>query len=281
MLWLHGAVNVAALALLLTALVLVAPDSRARPAGVPLSKLTAGRFRVGADWLSTLGSPPATRAPRGLVDDFDVYARPGFDTARVHPDVRAFYERTAEHRLLVRPTWRFPMSLAGRAWLGLARRMEQMNFPRVAEGVSDAIESRIVPVRDDLDGRSDVRAWVRTYDRGRAMYVALYSTLVRDGVATMNIAFPMWGANMTSVLHLSPFGDGGVSLTSLSHAHACGDQGVYLVTGLGVWRLPINETIEVWPAGDGRVAARHHMWVCGLRFVTLDYTIAVQRLTAA
>ncbi len=65
------------------------------------------------------------------------------------------------------------------------------------------------------------------------------------------------------------------------------DEGVYLVTAAFPVRLPLNETIQVWPAGHAdcpvprpgplagaTILARHEMWLCGHSFLTLDYYIA-------
>ncbi|MFO0568544.1 MAG: hypothetical protein U0263_22980, partial [Polyangiaceae bacterium] len=71
-------------------------------------------------------------------------------------------------------------------------------------------------------------------------------------------------------------------------------EGVWLSTALGAARLPLDETIEVWPArsDDGwcerlscpnpvdpttvSVLARHDMWLCGVRYVRLTYFIGAK-----
>ena len=57
-----------------------------------------------------------------------------------------------------------------------------------------------------------------------------------------------------------------------------GDQGIYVVFGGGTVRVPMNETIWVWPEpGDAaRVRARHRVWLFGLTCVELEYTIRSQ-----
>ena len=104
----------------------------------------------------------------------------------------------------------------------------------------------------------------------------------------MNIAFPLPGGNLSSILHLavSTSGErtGGVVLSTLGDAQAGGDQGVYYANQVIPVRLPINEVITVWPAksqidggfNDNRVPvllAKHEMWLFGVNFLNLDYEI--------
>lgn len=72
----------------------------------------------------------------------------------------------------------------------------------------------------------------------------------------------------------------GLLLTTLA-SDPPGDQGVCLVTPWLPMRLPVNETIRVWPAGDpdaavpapagATVVARHDVWVLGLPALRLNY----------
>jgi hypothetical protein len=142
---------------------------------------------------------------------------------------------------------------------------------------------------------------VRTYQRadgteGDAVYVAAYAAIEADGARTMNIAFPLPIGNMTSVLHLeADDARGGVRLTT-THARdadTCdGPQGVYWVTPFGPLRLPLDETITVWPTSRDEgwierhpppaaieperveLLAVHDMWIAGMRYVRLTYHLA-------
>jgi hypothetical protein len=48
---------------------------------------------------------------------------------------------------------------------------------------------------------------------------------------------------------------------------------VYLSRGKFPLRLPLDETIWIWSNDAGQVVARHDMWLCGIRYVRLDYEI--------
>ena len=97
----------------------------------------------------------------------------------------------------------------------------------------------------------------------------------------MNIAFPVPGGQLSSVLRMDHHGRGVRVSTRLG-----GDCGIWLVLfGLPV-RLPLSETIDVWTIDDpdapaalrGWAAgystiARHELWLCGVHYLTLEYAM--------
>jgi hypothetical protein len=167
-----------------------------------------------------------------------------------------------------------------------------MNLPLTAETGEDHIESVIVPLKDSEDGRINVRGWIRTYSNtGEAVYVAAYAHHSFEGQTYMNIAFPLPGGNLTSILRLEAMGGHrgakGIVLTTFPTREFTGDEGVYLALFSARLRLPFNETIRVWTpsmpevppelrpqgAGNVTVVARHEVWLFGVKFLTLDYFI--------
>lgn len=278
----HGALNAfGVVGLGVLALAWEPPTPRRSRAGLPVSTLRAGAF-VGPDFFEREDAVDPVGEAHGLTDRFDDF---GVD---VHPDVTRFYEHTDEHELHVVPSWRGPFRLGGAIFCFFAGLVGQLSLPR-REDVPERMKSRLVPLREIHDGRPAVRGWVRTRtdDEGdeEAVYVAAYAAHQELGVRYMNIAFPLPFSTMTSILRLTRSGDAGLSLTTLHEGDGPdGDQGVYLTTWVGVLRLPLDETIEVFPA-DGEVPpkgvpgsvvlrARHRMWVFGIRYLTLDYWIS-------
>jgi len=296
----HGLVNLVGFVLCgVLAFRLCPPPVRAISVGIPFSRLEA-KGRVGPRFFegAELVDESSGRAPVGLTEAFTEYARPGFDAGACATEVRDFYERTADHWLVVRAHWSPGFRLAGLLWHALARRLGQLAIPVRDAKQSGAVTSRIVPLRDDRDGRTSVRAWVRSYravsgGEGEVIYVAAYSSHVTGGIRYMNIAFPLPSSNMTSILHLSSLDrGGGVRLTTRGPCAARdGDEGVWGVTRLGAFRLPLDETIDVWatsrdagwqerwtcPEGAASeactVLATHDMWLLGFRYVRLVYFI--------
>ena len=258
--------------------------ARARRAArrLRLSPLTA-RFRVGPEFLDRRGVVGEELV--GEMDDMAEFARPDFDPDAVHPEVRRFYERTADFEMRYRVRWHPGFRLGAALASRLTSRIEQLNLP----GPGDEhrwrrLRSRIVRVDAAADPRPAARAWIRTDpETGEAVFVAVYA--VRDaGPADaptdererhVDIAVPLPGSNLSTVLrpeHLDDAPtDGGLRLTT----RAAGDPGLYLVTALGAFRLPLAQTFRVWPAegGTARLAATHEMRVFDRQFLTVEYDI--------
>jgi hypothetical protein len=287
----------------LLALALLRPRMCRAAPGIPFSRLSA-RGRVGQDFFERHGLVDLERRPEptGLVDDMRSYAGAGLSVDELHPLVRMFYEHTNRFDLLVTPHWRPGlMRLLARLyarWIG--GRLEQMNFPLESETQSEAesqtsapgrkaarISSRIVALREAADGRPGVRAWVRYYyDTGKAIYAAAYASHRMLERTYMNIAFPLPGGSITSILRLAnlpPPDTGALTLTSRPDPAGPGDEGVYFANRWLPLRLPINETISVlerhmpgardMPRAGAELVARHDMWLWGVRFLTLEYNI--------
>jgi len=278
----HGLTNaIAHVGLGLAMLAWLRPPRRLPPLRAPLSALHGvGRVRA-----SVLGR--ASRAVSGLTDDLSAYGREGFDVAALPSEIVAFYEKTDEFEFDLRGRWHFPFVVGGRIWSRrIAPALGQLGLPPPGHTLRDAaLESRIVDAEDDLDGRSNVRGWLRRWRHdGSVLYVAAYSEHARGGTRYMNIAFPLPGGfNLTSILHLERGSDLALNLTSRHHRNFGGDQGVYLVRRGRPWRLPLDETISVYAAEDAppdvpaaagsTLVARHEMWLAGVPYLTMHYQI--------
>src|SRR4030095_16422821 len=147
---------------------------------------------------------------------------------------------------------------------------------------------RLLDLEEAADGRAGVRGWVRHFSAtGHAVYVAAYARHQTDGIAYLNIAFPLPFANLTSILRLDSLPEGGVRLTSLPSPDRAGDEGVYFVLRRLKLRLPLQETIAVRPlnnspagsnsvdvsAGGPACSARHDMWFMGCLYLRLEYLL--------
>jgi hypothetical protein len=267
MAWTHGTIN----AVLFSAAALFAlgrlapPDAPTMP---PFSRLR-GTGKIGADWFERAGVCSG-RPAKGLVDDLDELTGPGFDPGAVDDRIRAFYEHTDDFELRVVPDWAWWIRPGARLWAAIARRLDQTQFPLRAERDDDALASHIVGLDARADGRELPRGWVRTFADGRAMYVAAYSTHRSENRAYMNIAFPMPGANLASILAPRNTDGGGLVLdTSTAAGSHCG---IWLVFRWGALRLPMREDITV-ELDDGVVVARHVLRLLGVRYLTFDYRI--------
>ncbi|UPV72875.1 hypothetical protein M0R89_09975 [Halorussus limi] len=263
---------------LFAALAFALRRAAARARGVPLSPLTAGR-RVGADYPERRGIV-ADGEVRGEMDDLREFAGPDFDPGAVHPAVRNFYERTADYELAYEVRWHRPFRLGAALAAGLTGRVEQLNLPGPGESGVRELDSRFARVDPDVDPRSGARAWVRTRGDGTAVFVAIYAHHERGGTRYVNIAVPLPGANLSTVLRPENLADGtdGLELTTLggSSDETDGDEGLFLATPLGNLALPLDQRFRVRPREEAPdaagVEATHEMWAFGRRFLTIRYT---------
>lgn len=268
---------------------IVMPGAIGQPSGIPLSQISGG-LRIGSQFFESIGAIDPNKADvTGLVDDLSEYESEICQVANLSPRVVRFYENTAEHRLYVHPQWATSFKYLAKIYKWFARRVNQMNLPLQPEAEDAMIDSRIVPLKDTLDGRKQVRGWVRTItDTDEVIYVAAYASHTHDNKHYMNIAFPLPYGNITSILKLKTFEKGNqtnLSLYSINGVQDIGDQGVYFVTKWLTLRLPFNEIIDVYvhPPPDlpsdilfhdrATLFARHRMWVFGYPFLTLYYMI--------
>ena len=277
------------------------PVGTSHPATLlPFSRLAAGA-RVGPEWFTRKGLLDDQKTASGLTDHFGDYASATLPAGDIHAEVAHFYDRTAYTQLRVVARWHGWLAWGGRIWAAMARRTGQLALPLDTDR-PEQIRSQIVPLRDAADGRLGVRGWVRTRmtERGEeAIYVAAYATQQCEGRPYMNIAFPLPGGTMTSVLRVDatsgtrPDKPDGVLLTTLPDAaEPRGQQGVFAVIPARrkVIRLPLDETIVVWPApaenwkssfrfgeqfpnDPPTLLAVHDMWIFGWPYLRLEYWI--------
>lgn len=302
----------------------------ARVADVPLARYRVPLgSRVGAEFHERSGF--AGDRVLGEMDDLDAFARGDFDTARVAPSVRRFYERTSEYRMTVAAEWHRPFRTGAGLAAPVTSAIEQLNLPGPCErGRVRVVENDLYRVaardgstgrdrrstgRDRLvDPREDARFWVRTdVDTGEAVFVAVYGAHVDADERYVNIAVPLPGGTLSTVLRPSALAladrdgdDVGVDLTTRAPGHP----GLFWSTPVADYRLPIQQRFRVWPAaaspGDhapavdvdevldatgadreagsrdaalaDAVVATHEMSLCGRRFLTVRYVAAPSSL---
>ena len=263
------------------------PEVSSAQQDILFSKLT-GRGRIGPDFFQRIHAVQYVEdPPRGLIDDLSTFRSAHFFPQELHPAIRSFYEQTEQFSLCVRARWKFGFRLGARIYKFFSSRIGQLNFPLEAASDQDFLESRILPIRHAVDGRTRVRAWVRTYKKtGNAMYVAAYATHTRGTQICMNIAFPVPGGNITCILRVESMSTEGIKLSTFPLPNTIRDEGVYFVNRFLPIRLPTQETIRVWAVGTpgipadlarwtatATLLARHDVWLFGIRFLTLDYRI--------
>src|SRR4030095_3407590 len=108
--------------------------------------------RIGAEFYEHLAARQdlaIERAPdAGLLPRFDLLGGDGFDPAKVHPQIRDFYEHTSAYRL---EAWS-EAAISTRVFLWaltrfVSRRMDQLNFPVSSLELAGGMTSDILPMR--------------------------------------------------------------------------------------------------------------------------------------
>jgi hypothetical protein len=242
-------------------------------------RLAASSVFVGPGFFARVSAVDRARTVVGQVRSLDDFAHATFDASMVHPEVRAFYERTAAYELRAAPVWHRPFRTYGRVFQFFARRvLGQLEVPTSRE--TEAVSTELFALHDVLDGRLGARGYVRTYGAGasrRANFVAAYAMQKSVACTYLSCAFPLpYCALLATLRFETAKATGSLYVTSAPNPRCsigAGEEGMFLVSRFGAFKLPMVERIDVWFA-EGRLHARHALRVFGLRCVTLDYEIS-------
>lgn len=277
----HGQLNAYGFAVLaLVGWRLAVPESRARPPGIPFSRLRGG-WVVGEEFLERRGLTTDADVS-GMMDDVDAYACDRFDPEAVAPPVRRFYEDAGAYELEVVPDWASPWRQLAVLYRPIVTRIQQLSVPLASVEGETALTGRVVAV-DGEDDQTGDRAWIRSNtdwapDEHQMTYVGIYDRYVDERRPFLRAVFPLPWCNLTGILRVENGGDDGdaLILSSFPVSGNADNAGLYLVIrGFGV-RVPLNEKLVVEP--DGRstnVQAIHCVEMFGVRLFTLRYGISL------
>ncbi len=215
----------------------------------------------------------------GLLPDCAALDCAGFDSRRLHPAVRDFYEHTARYHLDVWSEWSPLFWPFGWALIHfVSRRMEQLNFPmyplETARGMTSDVEQLVEP-----SGHVVFTSWLRrNLASGLVIYSGFYSTASPPGHGPcVKTVFPVVRGNATVLLRPEAQPDG--SLKLISSGRRFGDPGFYRITEAGRGRLRIwyvrgfHEIFHVYPDSDGSVRTDHFVRWWRLSVLRLHYHI--------
>lgn len=221
----------------------------------------------------------------GLIPDFDELNGGDFDSSKVAPAVRDFYENTAEFRMDVwTQTW-FPANLA--LWLlvtTVSRKTNQLNFPMGPMDTAKGMVSEIVLLRRS-DKSIRYTGWYRKLaGSDRVVYTGFYMTTAVPECDTpcVKVIFPMPQGNATVLLKPSVDADGSLYLSSAGRAF--GDAGFYRMQrarrGMRVWRIQsLKELFKVYVDEEGVLRCDHRIRFLGLPVLQLHYRLERARAT--
>lgn len=268
MIWIHGFVN--AFAVILPALIgwrIEAPKALDADSVKTFSRIY-GKRRIGKDFLANIQAESNARY-RGLLDDMGSLRSKDFSPERLAPLIVSFYEQTIDYDVKAKVMWSMWFRPFAIAYEWFSRRTGQLHLSTNPDWYR--MYSTIKGVNSKKDGRNKVRAWIRTNEKNETIFTALYSVYRSNGEGYMNICLPLPFSSMTGIL--KPYHhQEKLVLTSRLRKSGAGDEGIYLQTGAGTCPLPLSETFLI-AAHDNRLTAVHHMWLFGLKFLTVHYSI--------
>jgi hypothetical protein len=244
---------------------------------------------VGADYVEQLAkvrggtfrrNPPDV----GILASLESLDGPTFDSGRVHPLIREFYEHTSRFRLSIVPEWRRWMKPAYEIFKRVvAQPLGQAAIPSNIEEAQRGMVSTIDTIALDGGEEIDIRGWIRTFaDSGKPIYVGIYTSFRHDGRGYVSVGFPIPGANFTATLLPCNAGEHDFVLTSRTdlafpgHYLSSVDSERDALTVLKL--LYFDEHIFVY-VDRGELRTDHSFSLAGRPFLTLRYEI--ERLAAA
>lgn len=238
--------------------------------------------RVADGWLDGQAARSGLALDRGdpsagLLPSMSVLDGPGFDSARLRPEVRDFYEHTAAWDMEVWTSWSPPFWPAGELVARLyGRRVEQLALPMRPLDVAHGMDSEVTVIRDG-DGRQVSAAWMRTLrSSGRHVFSGNYSARTLPGAdrPSVHVAFPLESGNVQVFLRPSATDDGGLVLESSRGGF--GQEGAYVVVRDGrdfAARVPLHETFHVYVDERGVLRTDHELRLRNTPAVRLHYKL--------
>ena len=253
-------------------------DGRERWLDAPVSRSP----RVSEEWLAAEaarhgGVLGGDEPDAGLLASMALLDGPGFESERLRPEVRDFYEHTAAWHVEVWSGWSplfWPAGeLVSRLW---GRRVEQLALPMRPLEVARGMDSRVTPIRD-RNGDQVAAAWNRTLrGSGRPVFSGAYSARTLPGAdrPSVHVAFPLESGNVQVFLRPTVTDDGGLLLESPTGRF--GQDGAYVVVRdrrAHAARVPLHETFHVYVDADGVLRTDHELRLWSASAVRLHYKL--------
>ncbi|MBE7121774.1 YndJ family protein [Bacillus cereus] len=269
MVWIHGVVNGIGVALpAFLGWMIEKSTPKYKYYGKPLSQLR-GNSTVGESFLHNQ-SLVDSKEYSGLVDKMSDFHSDTLDETKIPLRIIHFYENTKEYHLQSNINWARWFRPFAFCYAKMSKCVAQIHLGM--GGKWETMHGSIVSVKDESDGRENVRAWLRKNEEGETIFVALYSKHTYKKDTYMNIALPLPYSNMTGILKLCN-DDNALIITSKLRERRKGDEGIYLHTRFFTIRLPLAETFIIKESKDQILEANHRMWIFGVKFLEIDYEI--------
>ncbi|UDY24503.1 hypothetical protein [Nocardioides sp. Kera G14] len=214
----------------------------------------------------------------GLLPSMAMLDGPGFSAAALRPEIRDFYEHTADWRLEVWSAWS-PLFWPGGELISrlYGRRVEQLALPMRPLDVAHGMDSRVTLI-SDAAGAQVGAAWERMLrGSGRHVFSGCYSARRLPGSDHMSVhvAFPLEAGNVQVFLRPSVTAEGALLLESPSGRF--GEDGAYVVVeergSAHAVRVPLHETFHVYVDPAGVLRTDHELRLRGRWVTRLHYRL--------
>ena len=241
------------------------------------------RSVVGDDWLTDAADAVGASVRRGdeeagLLPDFSALDGPMFDAKTVHPEIRDFYEHTAQWRMEVWTQWNPFMRPAGdlvARYFG--RRVRQLTIPTRPLDVALGMDSEVAAIVGP-EGRQHGAGWIRTLrSTGAYVYSGYYRTTTLPGTEqpSVHVSFPLESGNVQVFLRPRALSDGGLELNSLPGPF--GSDGAYIAVEKNgrthAARVPLHEKFHLYLDDEGVVRTDHTLRFRSTTAVRLHYKL--------
>src|SRR5258708_10820656 len=226
-----------------------------------------------------------TSPAAGLLASFDDLRSDNFDSSKVNPRIRDFYERTAAYELEV---WSEIGALARPLLWGLvtmvSRRMDQLVFPLSPLELSGGMRNEVIEMVDKTTKKRVYTGWRRTLISSNSIiYAGLYSTTVPPnyGRPCVRVTFPVPRGSPAAILRPAAVADGSFKL--IAEGKKFGDPGFYRIVSTGpkkwsVRYLPrLHENFHVYMHADGTLRTEHKIRILGVKVLTMHYKMRLAR----
>jgi hypothetical protein len=214
----------------------------------------------------------------GLIADMHRLDGPGFSVDDLRPEIRDFYENTADWRMEVWVAWSPVFWPAGELVSRMfGKRLDQMALPMRPLDVAQGMDSRIAVISDE-SGVQQAAGWLRTLrSTGDYVFSGCYSIRALPGAdrAGVHVAFPLEAGNVQVFLRPDRGGDG--SLWLRSPGERFGGNGAYVVAQdrgrTFASRAPIHESFHLYVDGEGVLRTDHVLKLWSAPAVRLHYKL--------
>ena len=206
---------------------------------------------------------------------------PGFVAADLVPQVRDFYEHTANWRMEVWTAWA-PLFWPGGELISrlFGTRVQQLALPTRTLDVARGMTSRIAIITD-AEGQQRAAGWLRQLRAtGSYVYSGCYDQVLLPAAArpSVHVSFPLQNGNVQVFLRPEVDVDG--SLWLRSPGGRFGGDGAYVVVVDGgrafAASIPLRETFHVYVDEEGVLRTDHVLRFISTTVVRLHYKLEPQ-----